>query len=65
MNAQIWTLYWNLTNALKLVGLCFGHAMLEVTQYAIDDAKVYYGLSKYVWKLFKHHCKKLLFGQKN
>jgi hypothetical protein len=51
--------------SIPFVGLCDGHVMSKVTQYAIEDAKICQGFSKVSLKFVQTSLQKLLFGPKN
>jgi hypothetical protein len=50
--------------SIPFVGLCDGHVMSKVTQYAIEDAKICQGFSKVNLKFVQTSLQKLLFGPK-
>jgi hypothetical protein len=51
--------------SIPFVGLCDGHVMSKVTQYAIEDAKICQGFSKVSLKVVQASLQKLLGGPKN
>jgi hypothetical protein len=50
---------------IPFVGLCDGHIMSKVTQYATKDAKICQGFSKVNLKFVQASLQKLLLGPKN
>jgi hypothetical protein len=50
---------------IPFIGLCNGHVMSKVIQYATKDAKICQGFSKVSLKFVQTSLQKLLFGPKN